>query len=387
MARQPTATAKRPRTRKPATRRPRQPRSPKLREAEKQELARTTQLEELYRPLREAAEGELQKTKSGRNLLEEVHAFGTEFSELAEPVTAGERPRKDLGMRERLEEFYDRHGDQFADAHARHAHLQPSAQAVAQIVRPETAAQTVWVSETSPTGSMLLQPKANPAAIPADAGVAVGGVQVTPADAGVVTEGLGGPPPPLVHSCAAPPYGREDEHMTWALISDPNPYAANAFPDQGKSEIGGNCYSTFLFHIDGFFSSAFVGQDFPVPPGPTSYEATISYDWLCGGSAITCFGLSTVNVDLAIVIDKLDGTAEAHAREISFFSVPFDGADYFYHQSNDARVTIPFTRNGLNGTVRILVGADGHCTTAAFWGYAEFRANLTVREICLTSRQ
>ena len=63
MARQPTATAKRPRTptRKPATRKPRQPRSPKLREAEKQELARTTQLEDLYRPLREAAEAELQR--------------------------------------------------------------------------------------------------------------------------------------------------------------------------------------------------------------------------------------------------------------------------------------------------------------------------------------
>jgi hypothetical protein len=390
MARQPTATAKRPRTptRKPATRKPRQQRSPKLREAEKQELARAQELEELYRPLREAAEAELQKTKSGRNLLEEVHAFGTEFSELGERKAAGERPREaaDLRMRERLEEFYDRHGDQFVDAHARHAHLQPSIAAVAQILRPEMATQTVWVSETSPAGSMLLQPKATPAAIPADAGVAVGGVQATPADAGVVTEGLGGPPPPLVHSCVTPPYGREDEHMTSAVIWSPyRPHAANAFPDQGKTEIGGNCYSTIFIQIDGHFSSAFVGQDFPVPPGPTSYETTISYDWSCSGMAAVCLGIAVVNVNLAIVIDKLDGTRETHAREVSLFTVPVGGMDWFHHQSNDASVTIPFTRDGLNGTTRIMVGADGHCITAVWGGYADFTAEAVVREICLTS--
>jgi hypothetical protein len=385
MARQPTATAKRPRTptRKPATRKPRQQRPPKLDEAEKQELARAQELEELYRPLRDAAEAELQKTKSGRKLLEDMRGFAREFGEPGKGMTDRETPSEEAGLRlrERLEDFRSSHGDQFVEAHARHAHLQPSVQAVAQLLRPEMATQAVWVSETSPTGSMLLQPKA----IPADVR-AVGVPEAIPADAGTITEGLGGPPPPLVHSCATPPFARKDEHVTSAVIWDPDrPHAANAFPDQGKTEIGGNCYSTIVIQIDGFFSSAFVGQDFPVPPGPTSYETTISYDWSCSGTGAICLGVAVVNVDLAIVIDKLDGTRETHAREISLFTVPGFGMDWFHHESNDASVTIPFTRDGLNGTTRIMVGADGHCITAVWGGFAEFRAEAVVREICLTS--
>jgi hypothetical protein len=83
------------------------------------------------------------------------------------------------------------------------------------------------------------------------------------------------------------------------------------------------------------------------------------------------------------LIDKLDGTRETHAREISLFSTI--ASDYFSHQSKDARVTIPCKRDGLNGTVRIMVGADGQCTTAAFQAIGWFHAELTVREICLTS--
>jgi hypothetical protein len=77
-----------------------------------------------------------------------------------------------------------------------------------------------------------------------------------------------------------------------------------------------------------------------------------------------------VNVDLAIVIDKLDGTRETHAREISLFSTL--ASDYFTHGSNQNRITIPFKRDGLNGTVRIMVGADGQCTTAAVHGHRRF---------------
>jgi hypothetical protein len=386
VARQPTATAKRPRTatRKPARRKPQKQSPAKLREAEKQELARAKELEELYRPLREAAEAELQKTKSGRKLLEDIQGFAREFGEPGKGMTDRDTPSEEAGLRlrERLDDFHRRSGDQFVDAHARHVQLQPSAQAVAQILRPEMAMQTVWVSETSPSGSMLLQPKATPI----DPGAVVEGPMATPADAGTVTEGLGAPPPPIVHSCASPAYGREDEHMTSAVIWSPyKPHAANAFPDQGKTEIGGNCYSTIFIQIDGHFSSAFVGQDFPVPPGPTSYEASISYDWRCSGTAAVCLGVAVVNVDLAIVIDKLDGTRETHAREVSLFTVPVGGMDWFHHASNDASVTIPFTRDGLNATTRIMVGADGHCITAVWGGYADFTAEAVIREICLTS--
>jgi hypothetical protein len=386
MAQRTTATAKRPRTatRKSTTHRPRQQRPPKPSEAEKQELARAKELDDLYRPLREAVEAELEKTKSGRKLLNERQALGQEVGKLSEGVTSGETPREegDLRMRERLEEFRSHYGDQLVDTQARLAHLQPSAAAVAQILRPEMARQTMWVSEASPAGSMLLQPKT----VPIDPAAVVEGPKATPADAGVVTEGLGAPTPPLVDSCVTAPYDRKDDHMTWALFYGELPFAADAHPDRGTTEIGGNCWSLPVFAIDGFFSSAFVGHDFPVPPGPTKYETTISYDWWCWGNAVVAFGLAVVNCNLAIVIDKLDGTRETHAREISLFSVPVFLGDLFNHRSDNARVSIPFERDGLNGTVRIMVGADGHCTTVAFpCAVAQFYAIANVREICLRS--
>ena len=122
-----------------------------------------------------------------------------------------------------------------------------------------------------------------------------------------------------------------------------------------------------------------------MPPGPTSYTTTISYDWQCSGFGIAYLGVAIVNVDLAIVIDKRDGTRETHAREDTLFTVPVLGGDSFSHEADDVKVTIPFKRDGSNGTVRIMVGADGQSTMIALaaWGY--FRAQATVREICLTS--
>jgi hypothetical protein len=134
-----------------------------------------------------------------------------------------------------------------------------------------------------------------------------------------------------------------------------------------------------------FLASAFVGQDFPVPPGPTSYTTTISYDWHGSGWGWAFLGIAIVNVDLAIVIDKRDGPRETQAREVSLLTVPVVGGDRFSHDALNASVTIPFTRDGSNGTVRIMVGADGQATVVALGGYGEFWATATIRQICLTS--
>jgi transposase len=263
MARQPTATAKQPRksTRKPATRKPRQQRPPKLDEAEKQELARAKELEELYRPLRDAAEAELQKTKSGRKLLEDIQGLAREFGEPGKGMTVRETPSEEAGLRlrERLDEFRRRSGDEFVEAHARHVHLQPSAQAVAQILCPAMATQTVWVSETSPTGSMLLQPKP----IPANAS-AVGGPEAIPADAGTVTEGLGGSPPPLVHSCVTPPFTRKDEHMTSAVIWSPyRPLSQMRFRTRERQKLAGIATPRFSFKSTGTSHLPSSARTFP----------------------------------------------------------------------------------------------------------------------------
>ena len=344
--------------------------SPELSKAVEQDVSRAEALDALYRPLREAGEAELQKTKSGRKLLEETHAFGTELGELYDRITSGRTPYEEGHRlaRERQEEFRERYGDQLVEAHARHAHLQPSVEAVALTLRPEMASRTTWVSETSFLRSMLLQPKG------------------APEDVGMLRQGLDDPLPPTVQSCFTPPYGRSDALQDgFAIINDALPNDAHPDRQRGRASVLGSCCSTLVAHVQARVSSAFVGQDFPVPAGPTSYTTTITYDWHCDGNAAAVLGVAIVNVDLAIVIDKRDGTRETHAREVSLMTVPFAGGDSFWHDANSVKVTIPFTRDGSNGTVRIMVGADGHCTTVALAAAARFGGSVQVREICLSS--
>jgi hypothetical protein len=97
------------------------------------------------------------------------------------------------------------------------------------------------------------------------------------------------------------------------------------------------------------------------------------------------FGVAVVNVDLAILIDRRDGTRETEAREISLLIVPVIGGDGFSHDAQNVSVTIPFTRDGSNGTVRIMAGADGETTVVSPGAGANFWATATIRQICLTS--
>lgn len=344
--------------------------SPELRAAAERDVSRAEALEALYRPLRDAGEAELEKTKSGRKLLEEARAFATTLGELYEKSSrSGRKPSDDVHRlaRERQDEFRKRYGEQFGEAHAPYAHLQPSVESVAQILRPEIASQTTWVAEASFLRSMLLQPKA------------------TVEDVVAVRQGLGDPAPPAVHSCAIVPYGRREDYLLIPPTTADWQAGVSADETTGRCTIKGACMSTAFFHVEACIASGFVGQDFAVPPGPTKYTTTISYDWNCSGYGFAFIGVAIVNVDLAIVIDKRDGTRETHAREISLLTVPFVAGDGFSHEANGIKVAIPFTRDGSNGTVRIMVGADGHCTTTALAAYASFWGDVRVREICLTS--
>lgn len=344
-----------------------------LREAAKQDVSRVKALEALYRPLREAAEAELEKTKSGRKLLEETHAFATELDELHEGIRSGRTSAAEAEMlrREREEEFRVRHDDQLVEAQSRHASLQPSVEAVAQILRPEMAAQTTWVSETSPFRSMLLQPKA------------------TPEDVGTVSQGLGDPrrppPPPIVQLSATPPWQYKEEHFLLPPFINDMANPAEADETTGVTSASGRAMATYVVSAEAALASAFVGNDFPVPKGPTSYEARITYDWACAGGGYAYFGCTVVNVDVAIVVDRLDGTRETHAWETSMLTLPVFGQDQFSHEVTNATSSYPFTRNGLQGTTRIWVGVDGHVTTVAFAGGGSFFGRTVVREICLNS--
>jgi hypothetical protein len=379
MARKRQATSKRTGTtaRKRATRKPRPNCSPKLREASEQNLARVEELAGLYQPLQEAAEAELAKTASGKKLLREARALGEELNELQEKIASGETPDGE-GQRladARRQEFLDRHREQLPEAYAPHARLQPPVEAVAQVLQPEMPSETLWVAETSLHRGLVLRPKSDHEMVlrPKPDGE----------ELGTVGQGLDDPAPmpgPF-RSCLQPDYPWREDYG-WA------PPIGGAL---AQAELNGTCVSwgqaTGLFSIPVTAgANAWVGGDFAVPKGLTDYAVAVDYyfDFYNFGWAL--FGVAVSNLDVAIVVDKKDGTPpEKYAESICCLSVPFVGGDYAYHWGS-AKVEHWFRRATSDAAkVRVLVGSDGHGDVWAYSGGANFSGSVEVRSICLTS--
>ena len=332
-----------------------------------QRLALVQDVEALYRPLREAVEAELAKTESGRQALEATRAFGEELGELSQSIYAGKTPYEEghrLALR-RIDEVRRHHEEEFRRAHAEHVRLEPSVDAVAQILRPELAGKTVWVAETGLLRAMLLQPKPDPA------------------DLASTRQGLGDPVPPQpVNMCLRAPYTRRIESATAPPLGHAN---VDANITNGRVDIDGDALATVFFQAQGAIAKGCVGHDFDVPNDITSYTTTIDDAFSFSGYAGVGAGVAIVNLDVPISIDNRDGTPPINsAQSVNLLTVPVGGFDGFY-RSEAVKITVPFTRNASKGIVRILVGADGHGAVGGFTGAVSFRASVFVREICLNS--
>jgi hypothetical protein len=365
--------------RKPATRKskPKPNRSPQLREAAKQNLARVEELAALYRPLHEAAEAELAKTASGKKLLRETRTLGEELNERHEKIA----PRKtsdEEGRRladQRREAFVHRHQEQLLEAYAPHARLQPPVEAITQLLQPEMASETLWVAETSLHRGMVLRPKPDHEMVLRP--------KPDPEDLGTIGQGLDDPAPmpgPF-QSCLRPDYPWREDYG-WA------PPIGGAL---AQAELNGTCVS--WGEAIGLYSipvtagaNAWVGGDFAVPKGLTDYALAVDYYFDFYQFAFALFGVGVSNLDVAILVDKKDGTPmEKYAESVCCLVVPFAGGDNSYHWGN-AKVEHLFRRATSDAAnVRVLVGADGHGDVWAYSGGAKFSGSVEVRSICLTS--
>jgi hypothetical protein len=340
-------------------------RSPHLENSAATDIARLEELEALYRPLREAVEAELGKTKSGRAALDDTHALGEELTEVARRVKSSEVSKDaQLALLSPLMTFRARHEERLVAAQAGYAHLRPSVEAVAGLVRPELPADTLWVSETNPFRGMLLEPKQTP----------------TLEEVGTVGQGLGDPGSSMA-MCAMPPWGRREEY----------PLAPPLGTVACGAELDGRIYTygvvVSLFYVpEAGFSTAWLGNDFPVPAGFTQYEVTVDYEYVHFGAAFAMFGVSVVNQDVAILVDNLDGTFMKSAQSVSTMIVPVAAYDQFFRQGK-TKVTLPFTRANTDaGTVRVMVGSDSHGFTMGLSGVASFGIDypaVQLNEICV----
>lgn len=295
--------------------------SPDPDEASRQDIARVEELNELYRPLTDAVQAELSKTKSGQKMLAETRSFAEELDEVA-----GRAPSRDareqarLAVHGRLMKFRERYGEQLIAAQAPHARLRPSVEAVAQILRPEMANTTTWVSEASPSGAMQLERKRTDRIEEID----------------TLRQGLGDPTPFMV--CIGPPFTRREDYP----ISPPTGFAIAEAMLDGRLWHGGSII-TGLYIPMAAIGNAWVGHDFSVPEGFAQYEVTVDYEYRFSGAAFTILGVSVVNEDVAILVDNRDGTFAKSAESVCTMIVPTFAFDSFYRRGK-ARVTLPVTR-------------------------------------------
>ena len=355
--------------------------------------ARAEELEALYRPLREAGEAELSKTKSGRALLEKNRTHGEELGELYESIAGGKTPLE-AGhrlARQRREEFIEKHRQRFLDAYTPHARLQPSVEAVAQILRPEMSPQTGWVAETGSAGSTLLQPKPVLGGEQAySTQVLVPAATVVPDDLGTVSRGLDEPMPPQpVRECLGQPFPLQQRRSEAAPVG----FASTVASPSGIVMADGWCCGSFFIPVQVTTANAWVAQDFQVPAGIVHYNAAVDYDYSFSGVTAVGVGLAVISLNVAVVIDSGDGSpAKREAFSIHLLTVPAFGNERIIHSGKGETAKMWFGRGGSstqkepsNGTVRVWVGADGHCVGIGVWSWATFESTVTVKNICISS--
>jgi hypothetical protein len=340
-----------------------------LDELAREDRARLEDLESLYLPLKEAVEKELGKTARGRKVVEGTRALGEQLEEVASVVSSTEAGKDaQLLLQAPVMRFRERHGEQLFAAQAPHLHLRPPVEAIAQVLHPDVPADTLWVSETRPSGGVVLEPKATLTLDEVD----TGGEEL-----GTSGQGLSDPGA----MCVMQPYGRREEYPLSPVLGE---VVCSAELDGRMFQWG---WAMSLWHVpEATFSDAWLGNDFPVPDGFTKYEVIVDYEYLQMGTAWAFLGISVINQDVAILVDNLDGTFMKSAQSVSTMIVPVAGGDK-YERSGKTTVTLPFDRaSGAAGTVKVMVGADAHCWSSALSGMAMFGTgvvSMKLNEICV----
>jgi hypothetical protein len=331
------------------------------------EAERSRALAELYRPLREAAEATLSSTPGGAKALKALQALAAEADAVNGRVLSGEisvaegsRATYDLRMR-----FRDRHADAWLDAHAANERLQPSLEAIARAIDPDSVrGRRVWDAEVRPFEAILLTPKAEPD------------------DVGTIKQGLGDPAPtPPVGICLQPPYVRH-ETMENAQV-----FGLTAATAQGNGYLYAIATAGAAAGVGGGSTAeGFVGGDVSIPAGHQDFEAVADIDFSYNGYSWAVFGASGSGSEIVVRIDKGDGSAGQEDRRTLFWLVSPVAWGNSAAGSGNRRVVIPFRRaTSSAGQVRIMVGASSHAGAWAFTAMAQASAQLTVTSICVNS--
>jgi hypothetical protein len=354
-----------PRQRRAQRRDPKPRQSRELRAEVEQNVARINEINELYEPLREAADAELTRSAGGKKLLRDRQRLVGQLRRVQKRVEAGELNQYEAqaAFARHMEQFGFEHKERYLAAHSRHAELSPSTDAIVRALhtKDNELTHTRWSAEIEYLEAILLTPKLD-----------------TPDDAGTVQQGLGDPAPQPFGLCLRPPFARQATANYSQLgsygFSSTTPANGSLYAGAGAVEAGGGS------------AQALVGGDVSVPSGLTQYEATVSLSYNYDGSSSAVLGAAGCGAGILVRIDRADGTPplETYTPLFSLLSVVAWGNSA--SGTGDQVVVVPFTRASSNaGNVRVLAGASCHGDGGGLWAVSSVLVELQVSEICVRS--
>lgn len=331
----------------------------------KENLARIEELHELFRELREGGDGELAKTASGRRQLKRRDALATELRELHKQVANGETSyyEGERVSRDLRNGFRSKYRQEYLEAYARHVRLQPSVEAVAEILHPDIAAVTAWVSETAYLEALLLQPK-----------------HASPDETSTTSQGLRDPTE--FRFCMYPPFPLVEADPdvigeTFGVTKIVNKAVSNG-------EVFALAASLSEFGIgDSEATQALVGGKVDFPAGVNTYTVSIRFDFDWATSAWAVLGAAASGADLLIRTRQAFDPEQETTSPFSTFVSPVPWGKGF-SSSGSSTLVLPFSRNtSAADPIRVMVGVSAHAEAYAFAASSVAAAEMMISEICI----
>jgi hypothetical protein len=340
--------------------------SSRLEETAHQLEQRARELDGIYQATREAADSELKKTASGQRLLKKRHALGSKLAELHKNLRAGEMTfaeaqRKSHALRE---QFRSDHQAEFELADAGLARLQPSLEAITEILQINDVSEPGgWVAEIIPMQAVLLTPAASAV--------------------GVVHQGLGAAPAlPPVHLCMAPPYAR---HATaeWSHLGAGT--LATSTPATGQLFAQANGFADVVIPGGSAVAEASVGGNLAIPDGYRHCQIDVQFDFNASGMSWAVGGGAFCGASTRVSVDDHDGRTPVDTDRSLFHLVSVVTWGNGTNSSGNASMTVIHERSSAAaGQMSVMVGLG---TQGAAWGFAGqglATASVHVTEICVT---
>jgi hypothetical protein len=318
---------------------------------------------ELHRPLEEAVNAELARTKSGKELLRDqkelVQKVSATWKLVSEKRLSRAAAWKTVGPQ--LDALKSRMQPHLMAVYAKHEDIAPNHRTVIRTLLGADALSTPWFLQVVWLPVYLFTPVSN----------------VVPSDVGVVQQALDDPPP--FGLCKSPAYALQESGVTWQLLG-----GGLAFPGSSSGSFFSNSWCDFN---GGAACHAIVGDDFSIPQGHTDFEVTADIDWSYSGWTFAVGGASVAGAELVLVVERGDGSSRTWVTQSLFTLVSPLSWGSGASGTGSTKLSLSFSvASNKARTVRVFAGGRSHAECGSTFAAGAYVTVFGQGQDCLCER-